>query len=363
MDRMARFALVTALAIWAGCSDESKPQSADRAQPTVEPAFDDRPQSVPADQPGVEGEMRAHLNLQNLAHLADVDQGGLFIDFGTPARMKYTVGHWKTGWGKDGVEGETTYTNVASTTGRIYLPLPRTALTLKVRAKAIGTGTMQLYVNNQQLPVVRLDKSAGFQVYEVPIPEDAVVAGENYILMRMGDTVKLGSENVSVAIDYIHAVPSAPVAAAEPTKPEAAQPTPAPGAAGPAERTLPRYGELVAEVAAGGSRRKARSLAAPGTLSYYVDVPKEGKLSFRVAAADGGKGLTARVRVTPEGGAPSDLFQEAVEQSWKQGGVSLAPWAGKLVRLELEGQGEGRIAWSSPSILIPDAEAKPHDPA
>src|SRR5690348_9372475 len=41
------------------------------------------------------------LDLQRMLHLADYEHQGLSIGFGTSARMKYTVGHWKTGWGKD----------------------------------------------------------------------------------------------------------------------------------------------------------------------------------------------------------------------------------------------------------------------
>src|SRR5262245_6518537 len=59
---------------------------------------------------GAEGEaaraaldgMRTHLDLLALAHLADVDRGGPWIDFGTPARMKHTNGQWRNQWRRDG---------------------------------------------------------------------------------------------------------------------------------------------------------------------------------------------------------------------------------------------------------------------
>ena len=49
--------------------------------------------------------------------------------------MKYTSGQFKTGFGKDGVEGETTFTQVGAT-GRVYLPLEGDGpLTLRFRLK------------------------------------------------------------------------------------------------------------------------------------------------------------------------------------------------------------------------------------
>ena len=120
-----RRALSLAACLWvAACSSDKKADEAStQSEKVQEPAFSDRPDAVPADLPGDSDDTRAHLNLQNLVHLADLDHQGLFIDFGTPARAKYTVGSWKTGWGKDGKEGSTTFTNVASNTGRVYLQL------------------------------------------------------------------------------------------------------------------------------------------------------------------------------------------------------------------------------------------------
>ena len=127
--RKRRHALVLALCAtcMTACNEPAPAAPAAPAPPKAEPAFAATPAAVPADQPGSSQGMRAHLNLLNLAHLADVDQGGLFLDFGTPARMKYTIGQWKTGFGKDGSDNGVTYTRVGST-GRVYLPLaPMTA--------------------------------------------------------------------------------------------------------------------------------------------------------------------------------------------------------------------------------------------
>ena len=87
-------------------------------------------------------------------HLADIDQGGLLIDFGSPARAKYTSGEFKTGWLKDGREGDTDFTYVGAA-GRAYVPVEGTGpFALRMRLKTLGTKNLQLFVNNEMLPAV-----------------------------------------------------------------------------------------------------------------------------------------------------------------------------------------------------------------
>jgi len=339
----------------AACSGDDAQAGDGKANAPVaapaEPDFGEAPAAVPADQPGVaDDNLRAHLNLMNLAHLADVDRGGLFIDFGTPARDKYTVGNWKSGFGKDAKDGDTTYTNVPSVTGRVYLPLDLPGdgpLTASFRLKAIGTGTMQLYLNNEALPVVKLQKGSGFGVYDVEVPRALVKPGENYLLMRLGDTVTVGGEKISVAVDYLHIKQGAAPAAA------GAKPAAAPA-------NLPRYGTLVQELAVGGTKRRAIVAAAPTRMSFHVDVPSKASLSFRVglekAAPDGAPPSKVRVEVTPVGGERSELFAAAPTTEWQQQVLSLEAHAGSLVRLDFVSEGGGTVGWASPAVMVPKVE-------
>ena len=64
-----------------------------------------------------------------------------------------------------------------------------------------------------------------------------------------------------------------------------------------AEPELPLYGALVREVTVGSSKRKALRVNAPSKLSFYVDIPKDAQLSFRVGQA-AGSGAKAKVRIT-----------------------------------------------------------------
>ena len=332
-----------------GCGGSGGAGSGDApAAPKAESTFAATPAAVPVDQPGADDGMVAHLNLLNLVHLADVDHGGLFVDFGTPARLKYTVGHWRTGFGKEGVDGDVTFTQ-ATATARVYLPLaPGQAHTLRLRVKPIGTQNLQLFVNGKSLPVVKLGETGAWSTQDVALPAEVAQPGENQIMMRFGGTTKVDGEDVAVALDYLRILP----AGAPPADPAAP-----PGAAD----ALPLYGKLVQDVALSGQKRKALVLSAPGTLSYYLELPEQASLSLRAGMASGtGR---AKVIVTPDGGDSAQVLDEALSASWTEKVVSLAAHAGKIVRLDLVGEGQGSVAWASPSIVLPKATVKQPEPA
>ncbi len=303
-----------------------------QGQKAAEAPFGDRPAAVPADLPGAKTPEHAHVNLQNIVHLADFDRGGLFLDFGTPARFKYTVGHWKTGWGTDGKAGDVTYTNVASSSGRFYVSLPgNEAVVFRFKLKPVGTGTLQLYVNNAAQPTAKLDKGAEFAEYDVSVPASALRPGENNVLMRFGGVKKVGDEEVAAAIDWIRVLPAAAAASAPPV--------------------APAYGELVKDVSVGGQKRKAIVVPAPSTLSYYVEVPKDAKLSLRAGAADAKGKPSALIRVTPEGGKPRELWKGALGPTWQEAQIALDGLSEQVVRLDFVTSGDGSAAFSSPTIV------------
>jgi hypothetical protein len=82
-------------------------------------ASGDAPRGGTGERPAAAADLRVQLEMIDLVHLADVDHGGLYMDFGTAARPKYTMGAWRSGWGADGVDGDETY-SYASETGRVY---------------------------------------------------------------------------------------------------------------------------------------------------------------------------------------------------------------------------------------------------
>jgi choline-sulfatase len=333
-------AALVGLALCACSKSESESSTAQASSPKgQEPATGDQPNAAAADSPAAKDPGNVHLNLQNLVHLADVDRGGLFVDFGTPARPKYTVGNWKTGWGKDGKAGETTFTYANAASARMYVPLAKSeACTFRFRLKPIGTGTLQVYLNNVGLPSVKLDKGAEFAEYDVAVPASAARAGENNVQLRFGGTQKIDGEDIAAALDWVRVLPAAVAAPSVPPL---------------------TYGALVQDTAVGGQKRKAIVLPAPASLTYYVDVPKDAKLLLGLGAGDAAKGgsakpaVNASIRVTPESGKARDLWQGALGSTWQEQQLSLSAYAGSVVKLEIAASGEGSAAFSAPTITVP----------
>ena len=76
------------------------------------------------------------LDLIELVHLADVYHHGLYVDFGTAAQAKYSVGDWRSGWGARGAEGDATFAYVG-TRARFYFPVDEAGdHTLRIRLRA-----------------------------------------------------------------------------------------------------------------------------------------------------------------------------------------------------------------------------------
>ncbi len=279
-------------------------------------------------------ELRMQQDLLDIAHLADVDHRGLYIDMGTPARMKYTTGHWRGGWGSDGAEGDETFTN-ASEMGRLYFLLrePR-EVTLRLRMRAVGSRRLQIFVNNRSLPEgVSLAEGDAFRDYDVRVAADLMRAGENYVLLRFGGTTRVGDENVSVQVASVRVIDGAPVA--------------------DEQYVAPAYDTLAAQVDAGGTERRALTLRSPTSVSYYVEIPRDARLVFGVGTDVAGS-QRARVTIQPEGGEAAEIYAAAVGTRWDDQAIDISRFAGQVVRLELSasGEGAGRVAFAVPSIMV-----------
>ena len=292
----------------------------------------------PADQPAVFRDLTPHLDLVALSHLADVEHEGLYIDFGTPARAKYTVGNWRSGWLDDRTASNVTFSNVG-TTGRVYFPVDHAGpLTLRFRVKGVGTRNMMMFLNGHSLESVRFEEGAEFRDYDVRVTAEQVLVGENHLLLRFGGSVVVDGKDVSAAMDSLRVIP---------------------GEAAPPARgfSAPIFGDLATEMRVGNDQRRALAVRAPTTLSFYVDVPRGAKLGFSVGAdGEPAPHATAKVVVTPEGGAPTEVFSRAVTNRWQDQVVPLDQFVGKIVRVDFRAEGDGgtgRVGWATPGIFVP----------
>ena len=292
----------------------------------------------PADQPAVFRDLTPHLDLVALSHLADVEHQGLYIDFGTAARAKYTVGNWRSGWLDDRTASNVTFSYVG-TTGRVYFPVDQVGpLTLRFRVKGVGTRNMMMFLNGHSLESVRFAEGTDFRDYDVRVAAEHVVAGENHLLLRFGGSVPLDGKDVSAAFDSLRVIP---------------------GDAAPAAGSFsaPTHGELATEMRVGNDQRRALAVRAPTTLSFYVDVPRGGKLGFSVGAdGEPAPRATAKVVITPEGGAASEVFSRPVTNRWQDQVIALDRFVGQVVRVDFRVEGEGgtgRVGWATPGIFVP----------
>ena len=287
--------------------------------------------------------LETHSDLTALRHLAEVNDGGWYVDFGTPAQSKYTVGDWRSGWVGKGVDGDTTYAHVGMR-GRVYFEADRPApLVARIRLRAHGTQVLTPYLNNKQLKSIHLGKGDGFVDYDIDLPEENVQAGENYLLVTFGGTVPIDGQDVSVAVDSIWIRKQS-----ESSKTARA----------------PAYDSLLANVRLGDEERQAIALSRESTLRYHVLVPANGSLGFGVGV-EGEGDAPFSIAVTADGQPTTQLFTGMASGAWTDHKVDLSRFAGETVRVDLsaEGQGTGRLAWNSPRILVPAVPERNLEPA
>lgn len=277
--------------------------------------------------------LETQADLTALRHLADVEDGGWYLDFGTPAQAKYTVGDWRSGWIGHGAEGDTTYAYVGMR-GRVYFQADRSeALVARVRLRPHGTQALTPYLNNQQLKSVHLGGSGAFADYDIVLPKDQVRVGENYLLLTFGGTVPIEGKDVSVAVDSIW------IRNADQSE-WGARP--------------PAYDTLATHVRLDEEERPALALSRKSTLRYYVWVPPDGILGFAVGVEGQGEAPFA-IEIAADGEPPTQVLTGVAGGKWTDYEADLSRFAGRAVRVDLrgEGHGPGRLAWSAPRILVP----------
>jgi arylsulfatase A-like enzyme len=287
--------------------------------------------------------LETHTDLTSLRHLAEVRDGGWFIDFGTPAQAKYTVGDWRSGWGRRGIDGDVTYANVGMR-GRVYFGAKHSEpLVARVRLRPRGTKALTPYLNNAQLPSVHLGKGDGFAEYDIELPAEHVKSGENYLLLTFGGTTAIDGEDVSVAVDSIRIGGASEVA-------ESA--------------TAPAYDTMMAHVRLNDVERDAIALSRDSTVRYYLTVPSRGSLGLGVGAEGEGE-APFTVEVTADGRPTVEALSGVAVGRWADHRIDLSAFAGQTVRIDLRGrgQGAGRLAWSEPRVLVPAVERKTLEPA
>ena len=332
MHRRMRWTLVAALASAAlclplGCDDDeeetpeaSNGEGAGGSESGGGSTGGGAPDEAPAD-------LRTHLDLVELAHLADVrHRDALFMDFGTTARPKYTSGDWNSGWGEDQIVDGEPVTRFGSM-GRVYFPVEEAGpLTIHLKLRGVGSERVSVYLNGEALDGPEVARG-GFREIKVNAAAEHVRAGENYLLLRSTDTTTVDGDDVSFEVADIRIVPGE-------------------GADAPSS---PRPLRTRAEV--GGQARDALRIASPGRWSWHLEVPEDGTLVLGHAAQ--GEGVRVTVKATPEGGSPSELGSFEAGSSWGRERMDLSGLAGKIVRLDVAATGGEALLLSEARLAVP----------
>jgi arylsulfatase A-like enzyme len=280
---------------------------------------------APAMAPAPEG-TATYEDLLALLHLADVyDPAGLFIDFGTAARLKYTLGNWNSGWQGEGREGNTRVSTFGKT-ARLYLPAAsKRPMQLRFRAKPYATGALIVYVNGKTAGEARVSREDGFQEIVIPISEADIRPGENAIMLRATKTSQVRGKARSFAMDWLRFQPSSVEGAATPRRIE------------------------VEQVSAGGVDRAAIQLAPGSQIDWFVEVPDDGMLVFGAGLDQDGNGALG-VQISSDG---SDGSSQRIDigSGWSDQQVSLSQLAGALARVRFRNEGTVDLAVSDVRIV------------
>ncbi|MBN1769637.1 MAG: sulfatase [Deltaproteobacteria bacterium] len=265
---------------------------------------------------------------------------GLWIDFGTTDAAKYTLGGWRTGWGRMHERDGVRYAHAVTSTARVFFPWETAEeLVVRMRVKRFGATYGSSYLNDKD--IIRVDlPSDDWDVRTFRLPADRVIAGENQLMFRWSGTREVAGEELAAAFDWIHIAPAAraEAAAAEPLTQAEVRGLP------PAEGGGPRV-----------------LVPAGGGLSFPIEVPAGPSVVGLVVAAAGAGAATLTVRAAADGAAPGDLAREQVAagDAPRPVAIDLTPLAGKVIRLDLDAAGGG-VALSGSGVF---RDPRPGDPA
>jgi arylsulfatase A-like enzyme len=302
-------------------SGQATPVEADGEQEELEAARSTAAARVPAG-------AAVYQDLLALLHLADVyDPAGLYIDFGTAARLKYTIGNWNSGWLGESREGGASVSTFGKT-ARLYLPVEaKEPMQLRLRAKPYATGALIVYVNGKTVGEARLSKTDGFRELVIPIKEDALRVGENAIMLRSTRSAPVKGKSRSLAVDWLVLEPKASEGQAL-VEPE---------------------GVAVESV----HGRQAVVLRPGARVDWFVEAPDDGFLVFGAASVEGSASLAWELAT--DASRASDRLTAG--SSWTNREISLKAVAGQMTRVRFSNEGVSNLALSGIRVLRRAGEA------
>jgi choline-sulfatase len=266
---------------------------------------------------------------------AELDAGGLLIDFGSSDQHKYTLAGWNNGWAelKEDPDG-TTYAEIStrSVPIRVFLPEelgPVRQLALRVRAPQ-DVRALSVLVDGKDVGSAELKE--GWTVVRLSVAEDRIPPGRRALHLVFASTGK----DARPAVDWLWLGRSSD----------------------PVETTV---GPRVRPLTIGSRSRRALTAGDARTYSFYLEIPEATSLVFDYGA-EGETRFVVRARA--DGEEMHVLFdQQTTPGRWQEAVVDLRRLAGKAVRLELATEGPASPAgWADPELMLPVEGARPGRP-
>ncbi len=147
-----------------------------------------------------------HIERAELRHVDAANVSVQLADGGSVGFQKYTLGGWRSRFGRSAMDAETSVAVMEGLTGFLHLPLDSAedlTITMRARARAPRDGRITVYVAERT--VANVQASTGdYSVVQFRIPAEHLHAGENLIQLRVAGTGPFGSvSNAGLLVDWI----------------------------------------------------------------------------------------------------------------------------------------------------------------
>lgn len=258
---------------------------------------------------------------------AELDVGGLLIDFGTGDQHKYTQGGWNTGWGDTDEDDQgVSFGRIDEKSAELHLLLrsrPR-EIVVRMRSKLSGQRAT-LKLGRKKLGT----SAVGRKWTLVRFPADELPNDGRVTLtlaFRRG-----GGRTATAEVDWMW------LRTAE-------------------DATPPGIVDRVAPIELCGKTRPALVSPTARSYSFYVQPPAKAKLAFAYGAWHA---ATFTVRAYTGDGEAHELFARTVRfKKWAPAEVDLGQFADRVIRLELSTSSGGpRTGWAEPALVTPEKPA------
>lgn len=281
--------------------------------------------------------MDRYISLVDIVHMADIYSQGLFIDFGTPARFKYTLGQWMSGWGEDRKENGISFTEVVNSPARVFFHMDNPSpLKIKIKLFSKTADKLSLMVNDEFTGSIKLEKNV-WKEYEFDVAQQHVKTGENQLKL-----VTKGEGSPKLLVDYLQIIPSEN---------------------NPKDSFQPYLDAIKGSIDIAGEKLNILTFYTPISLSYYINLPEDGTLlgfSYGVIKEDESKTTNNKVNIKVivtdgETNQQEEIYSQTIteQDGWKDSLVSFEKYNNKIIRIALKAESDkegAKIVLVEPAI-------------